>query len=91
MTRPAGTPNKKKQVLIALLQAKYPGYHPVMEMAAIANDPDNSVEMRSSMHKEIAGYVEPKRKAVELSGNIDASVVYKPIVKRLDGSMDEDS
>jgi len=34
----AGSPNKNKQALIALLQAKYPGYHPVMEMAAIANN-----------------------------------------------------
>ena len=34
----AGIPNKNKQALIALLEAKYPGYHPVMELAAIAND-----------------------------------------------------
>ena len=34
----AGSPNKNKQALIALLQAKYPGYHPVMELAAIANN-----------------------------------------------------
>ncbi len=33
-----GSPNKNKQALIALLKAKYPGYHPVLEMAAIAND-----------------------------------------------------
>ena len=34
----AGIPNKNKQALIALLEAKYPGYHPVMELAKIAND-----------------------------------------------------
>ena len=69
MPRPAGTPNKNKKALILLLQAKYPGYHPVMEMAAIAHDMNNSIEMRANMHKEVASYIEPKRKAVEVTGS----------------------
>ena len=90
MSRPAGTPNKNKQALILLLQAKYPNYHPVMEMAAIANDTENAVELRASMHKEIAMYVEPKRKSIEVSGELDTRITYKPMVKRLDGSMDDE-
>lgn len=38
MASRAGVPNKNKQALILLLQAKYPDYHPVMDMAAIANN-----------------------------------------------------
>ena len=91
MPRPKGSPNRNKQAMIVLLQKKYPGYHPIMKMAEIANDMDNTIEMRSSMHKEIAQYVVPKLKAVELSGSVDSRVVYKPMIKRLDGSMDEES
>ena len=90
MSRPTGVPNKNKQALIKLLQARYPGYHPVMEMADIANDKENPVELRANMHKEIAMYVEPKRKSIEVSGELDTRVTYKPMVKRLDGSMDSD-
>ncbi len=89
--RPAGSQNKNKNAMVLLLQKKYPGYHPIMEMAAIANDLANTIEMRAGMHKEIAQYVTPKLKAVEITGSIDSRVTYKPLVKRLDGSMDVDS
>ena len=72
----AGSPNKNKQALIALLQAKYPGYHPVMEMAAIGNDESNDLQTRFNAHKEVAQYVTPKLKAVETSGSIDADVRF---------------
>lgn len=66
MGRPAGTPNRSKRALIALLQETYPGYHPVLEMAKIAHDLNNDVTLRSQMHKEVAQYVTPKLKAVEI-------------------------
>ena len=65
MARTKGTPNKPKRALIALLQEKYPGYHPVIEMAKVANDPDADPKMRFDANKEVAQYIEPKRKAVE--------------------------
>ncbi len=86
----AGSPNKNKQALIALLQAKYPGYHPVMEMAAIGNDPENDLQTRFNAHKEVAQYVTPKLKAVEHSGMVEGTV-YIPVIKRFDGSVDESS
>ena len=77
MSRPAGVPNKNKQALIKLLQSRYPGYHPVMEMADIANDKDNPVELRANMHKEIAMYVEPKRKSVEITDGDGGALTIK--------------
>ncbi len=115
----AGSPNKNKQALILLLQAKYPNYHPVMDMAAIANDDvectvcdgngvvtikendepcENcvngmtviSMDMKFNANKEVAQYIVPKLKAIEVSGNISAEVMYIPVVKRFDGTVDTD-
>lgn len=65
--RQKGTPNKPKRALLALLREKYPNYHPVLEMAKIAHETAD-VSLAAQMHKEIAQYVEPKLKAVELTG-----------------------
>ena len=77
--RPAGTPNKNKQALIALLEAKYPGYQPVVSMAEIANDMDNDLQMRFNAHKEVAQYIVPKLKAVEHTGNIDSTITKRKV------------
>lgn len=93
MASRAGSPNKNKQALIALLQAKYPDYHPVVEMAEIANAKDshgeyvNDVSLRFNAHKEIAQYVTPKLKALEVTGDMNVAL-YKPVIKRFDGSVD---
>ncbi len=62
--RPKGSRNKPKQRLIALLEAKYPGYNPVVELARIAHETDDE-QLRFNAHKEVAQYVTPKLKAVE--------------------------
>ena len=67
MPRPKGSPNRNKQALTKLLELKYPGYHPVLEMARIAHETDD-ITLEAQMHKEIAHYVEPKRKAIEVTG-----------------------
>lgn len=66
--RQKGTPNKEKAGLLAMLSERFPGYHPVMAMAEIANDPAVELDTRFQAHKEVAQYVEPKRKAIEHSG-----------------------
>ena len=63
-----GSPNKNKQALIKLLEARYPGYHPVYELVDIALDMDNDVSTRLQANKEVAGYIVPKLKAIELTG-----------------------
>ena len=76
MGRPAGSVNKPRRQLIALLQEKYPGYDPVLSMADMAMDKDNSIELRASMHKEVAQYLRPKLRAIELQleGQVNATI-----------------
>jgi len=73
----AGIPNKNKQALLKILQDKYPDYHPVLELAGIANDEDNDVSIRLNAHKEVAQYIVPKLKAIELSGKDGKDFVIK--------------
>lgn len=65
--RQKGSLNKPKRALLALLRERYPNYHPVLEMAKIAHETDDP-GLAAQMHKEIAQYVEPKLKAMELTG-----------------------
>ena len=68
----AGSPNKLKQSLLARLDAKFPGWHPVVQMAEIANDEAQPIEIRFGAAKEVAKYVTPQLKAVELTGDTDS-------------------
>lgn len=75
--RATGIPNKNKQALLRILQEKYPDYHPVLEMVYIAMDMKNDVNLRASMHKEVAQYVTPKLKALEVQAEIAGDIVFK--------------
>ena len=44
------------------------GCDPIAGMAAIATDEKQDIALRAAMYKELAQYVAPKRKAVEMSG-----------------------
>lgn len=66
--RQKGVPNKQKAGLLAMLAERWPDYHPVVAMADIANDAGLDLDLRFQAHKEVAQYIEPKRKAVEHSG-----------------------
>ena len=89
MSRPKGTPktggrqkgtlNKRNQELTELIQSKFPDYNPVLAMAEIANNEDVSPEMRFQAHKEVAQYFECKRRAIEMTVDLDESVMI-PIV-----------
>lgn len=65
--RPAGALSKPKQGLLARLRREFPNYHPVVELARIANDLENDVTTRKDAHKEVAKYVTPQLKAVDIS------------------------
>ena len=67
--RKAGTPNAERKELYALMAEKYPNYHPVMAMADIANNPKNEIDLRFQANKEVAKYVCPQLKAVEITGS----------------------
>ena len=71
MGRPAGAPNKPKRALYALLAERFPGWHPVVQMAEMANDPDLMHEQRFNAAKEVAKYIVPQLKAVDMSQDSD--------------------
>ncbi|MEW8074140.1 MAG: hypothetical protein AB2826_27410 [Candidatus Thiodiazotropha sp.] len=79
--REKGTPNKDKQELIDALKEKWPDYHPVIAMAEIAHNEKSSSELKFQAHKEIAQYIEPKRKAVELSQGSGGSFEFKMVLQ----------
>ena len=61
--RLAGTPNRRTVEVIERLEAL--GCDPIEGMARIAMDMTVPAEVRARMFAELAGYVAPKRKAVE--------------------------
>ena len=61
--RQKGTPNKATADVVARLADL--GCDPIEGMALIALDPTNPPELRGKMFAELAGYVAPKRKAIE--------------------------
>lgn len=63
--RRKGTPNQLTREITARLEEL--GCDPIEGMALIAMDADNPPELRGRMFAELAGYVYPKRKAVEIS------------------------
>ena len=69
--RPKGVPTKPKRALIALLNERWPGWHPVLQMADIANDETVALPERFSAAKEVAKYVVPQLKAVDISQDSD--------------------
>lgn len=79
MASRAGSPNKNKRGLLARLQREFPEYHPVVEMARIANDPENDVHLRGTMHGNVAKYVTPQMKAIDLNMSGTVNVGHKQI------------
>ena len=69
-----GTPNKKTTEIQAVL-AKM-GCDPILGMALLAMDANNTPELRGRMYAELAQYVAPKRKAVEHSRNEDQPITF---------------
>jgi hypothetical protein len=78
--RVAGTPNRRtvevQQKLAAL------GCDPIEGMARLALDESNPPELRGRMFAELAQYVAPKRKAIEMDRPEKQPVVFN-IIKRV--------
>ena len=74
MSRPKGVPNKPKRALLRLIQEKYPGYNPAMELVKVAMDTEADENMRFSANKELLQYLEPKLKAVEVVAEVDGTI-----------------
>ena len=65
--RVAGTPNRRPTDITEKLQAL--GCDPIEGMACLAMDPCNAPELRGRMLAELAQYVAPKRRALDLTDN----------------------
>lgn len=72
--RQAGTPNKRTAELVERLEAL--GCDPIEGMAHIAMDSRNPPELRGRMYAELAGYLFPKRKAVEMKADEGPHVTF---------------
>ncbi len=71
--RKAGTPNKRTKSIEEKLEAM--GCDPIEAMARLAMDENESSALRFAALKELAQYVAPKRKAVEVSSAQEPFVI----------------
>ena len=72
--RKVGTPNKASQQIVEKLKAL--GCDPIEGMAHIAMDTFNPLEIRARMYAELAQYVAPKRKSVEIDTGKNERIVF---------------
>lgn len=72
--RKAGVPNKRTQELVERLELL--GCDPIEGMARIAMDSSSPPELRGRMYAELAGYMYPKRRAVEVKADEGPRVTF---------------
>ena len=70
--RKKGVQNQMQRDLAELLHESFPGYDPVHAMAAIANDERNDLTIRLQASKEVARYVRPALRSMEIKGDAAA-------------------
>jgi hypothetical protein len=75
--RTKGTPNRKSVEVMDKLEAL--GCDPIEGMARLAMDTSNSPELRGKMLSELAQYLYPKRKALE----VDPAEQQPPVIFNL--------
>jgi hypothetical protein len=71
--RPKGSRNKQNLAITDRLQAL--GCDPIEGLAMIAMNEGAELSIRAQMYKELAQYVAPKRKAVEMQAEGEFSLV----------------
>ena len=84
--RPKGLPNKRTKEIAERLSELY--CDPIEGMAMIANDTTLDHSLRLQAFKELAQYVAPKRKSVDIDATIDGNVSIE-VVRYSD--LDEDT
>jgi hypothetical protein len=79
--RKKGTPNEITLRLMEVIEEKYPNYHPVVAMAHMANNRTLDPELRFRCHKEVAPYLAPRRKSVEITDPGEGGGVTIPVTQ----------
>jgi len=88
--RTAGTPNKMTQLIFEKLTEL--GCDPIEGMAHIAMDTLNPLEVRARMFAELAQYVAPKRKSVEIASEDRERIVFNigiPVRHQVDATLEK--
>ena len=71
---------KQGDKVLALLQEKYPGYHPLVGVAEIAHSTEDE-RLKFDCHKTLSRYIEPELKSVEVSqhrpGDEELRVIFE--------------
>jgi len=57
--------------ILSLIQTKFPNYHPLLAMVEMAHDTSVEDSIKFNCHKELARYVAPQLKAVEVRTSSD--------------------
>ena len=83
--RSKGSKNKQNQAVIDRLEEL--GCDPIEGMARIAMDDRAELSLRAQMFKELAQYVAPKRKAVEMKTEAEISLV--DLIRSIDERKDQ--
>jgi hypothetical protein len=76
-----GTPNRRTAEVAERLAVL--GCDPIEGMARIAMDTSNAPELRGRMYAELAQYVAPKRKALDLNDTAQAVTIQLGIPRRV--------
>ena len=56
--------------LLAMIQERYPDYHPIMAVVGIAHDKEASLGLQMDAAKTILRYTLPELRAIDISGTI---------------------
>lgn len=77
----AGTPNRQTREVNDILESL--GCNPIEGMARIAMDRKHSPQLRGRMFAELAQYIYPRRKALELAGSqsLDLNVQFAAMLE----------
>ena len=79
--RKTGTPNKRTLAVAEKLETL--GCDPIEGMARIAMDENAELGLRAQMYRELAHYIAPKRKAMEVTGEDGGPVKTEMTVSAL--------
>jgi hypothetical protein len=71
--RRSGTPNRKSKEVGEILASL--GCNPIEGMAKLAEKPEHTPELRGRMYAELAQYLYPKRRGIDLTADRDALTV----------------
>ena len=72
--------------MLALIQTRFPGYHPLLAIAALAHADKTKEDPRLELecHKTLVKYVTPELKSVEVKAELNST--RRVIVSMFDGS-----